>query len=122
MESFKYKVLKYKHKINSLSQYQKIFDWPIPFSNCNDYFTNVIEADSCALELKVSAENPYYQTDKIDGYTNNGYYDSWGHNVPKNVKYVIVNNSSDISKALKNVKIGMNVIVKNTGHDYIGRS
>lgn len=82
------------------------------------------DKDQCYSQLKQLRDNPYYATDIINGYTNNGFDGYWGDKKIKfsNVNYVIPKNANDISNALKTLTPGTKVIVKNTGHDYIGRS
>src|SRR5207249_609706 len=74
---------------------------------------NPIDADACFLNLRLTRDDPFYASDFVDGYTNNGYYNCWGKERPKNVKYVVALNAHDISKALKDLEPGINVIVKN---------
>ena len=101
-----------------------IVDWPELDKECDTYNSNNSNADECYRELKLSADDPYYLSDKISGYTNNGFYNGWGYMTrPVNVKYITVKNSRDISDAIKYcITNGKKLIVKNTGHDYIGRS
>jgi len=109
-----------KQKGGSIS----VKEWPLINKTCNTYTTDNINANNCYRELKTSAENPYYLSDKINGYTNNGFYKGWGYEIkPKNVKYIVVKNSKEISDAVLYCKDNnKKLIVKNTGHDYIGRS
>lgn len=118
----------YKNK-NRITRKQRggdisILKWPTLIKECNTYNNNALTADECYRKLKTSAENPYYLSDMVSGYTNNGFYNDWGYtNTPHNVKYITVKNSRDISEAIKYCIINnKKLIVKNTGHDYIGRS
>lgn len=81
--------------------------------------------------MEESKKNPFYETDLVNGFTNNGFYDGWlpNNNVitkKNNINYVTVYSSNDISKAILNYLEtnyeNKSIIVKNTGHDYIGRS
>lgn len=115
---------KYKDRyINLQNITSKLQKWPT--LACDNYFTDVIDADKCVLDSHQIEINPYYETDKINGYTNNGFYEYWG-NKPQtfsNVQFIEVKNAEDISKYIKfAAKYDKIVIVKNTGHDYIGRS
>jgi len=101
-----------------------ILEWPLVIRECDTYSNNVSTADECYRKLKAAAENPYYLSDKVSGYTNNGFFNDWGYKTtPKNVKYITVKNSGEISEAIKYCIVNnKKLIVKNTGHDYIGRS
>jgi hypothetical protein len=97
-------------------------DWPTLFPECA-LLNNDVNADECFRELKSAADNPYFLSDKINGYTSNGYFNGWGLKKPIGVEYITVHNSDQISRAIKyGTKLNKKIIVKNTGHDYIGRS
>jgi hypothetical protein len=98
-------------------------EWPKELiSECAN-LKNEKNVDECFRALKVAADNPFFLSDNINGYTNNGFYNGWGLKIPNNVEYIEVYNSDDISKAVKyGLKKNKKIIVKNTGHDYIGRS
>lgn len=133
---YKIKYLQYKskyeflkeiiiHKNNSLIPKE----WPVLFESCN--FQNKYDSDSdiCIRELENSRKDPFYETDLVNGFTNNGFHDGWLPNynsLNKNIRYVTVYTSVDIQKAIrKYLKSSIekkSIIVKNTGHDYIGRS
>ncbi len=120
---------KYKAKYIDLEKrmlnpgFLKLKPWPT--LACDNAYTDEIDADACVLDSAQVRDNPYYETDKVNGYTNNGFYEYWGNTKekPKNVYYVEVQSAEEISYILKkyNTK-GYSFIVKNTGHDYIGRS
>jgi FAD/FMN-containing dehydrogenase len=127
-DNTKYKELyiKYKAKyIDAKYLLTTLKKWPQ--LSCDNYFTDVVDADNCILDSIYIKENPYYETDKINGYTNNGFFKYWGDKpiIFNNVKYCEVKTADDISKILKHInkfKEKIKVIVKNTGHDYQGRS
>jgi len=104
-----------KHKII-------IYKWPKILTSCDD-LNNIIKIDECFRELKEARENPYFLSDKVSGYTNNGFFNGWGNENPSGVTYIKVKNTKDISYAIKyGIKNNKKIIVKNTGHDYLGRS
>jgi hypothetical protein len=118
-KNYKESYEKYKEKYLELKEIKSnLKQWPT--LACDNYFTDVIDADACVLDSHQVEVNPYYETDKINGYTNNGFYKYWGNEPKKfkNVKFVEVKNAKGISKYIKfAAKYKKKVIVKNTGHD-----
>lgn len=96
--------------------------WPILEKSCNT--NNPIKDDECYRSIILMKDDPFFGTDAVDRYTNTGFYTYWGNNVhvPTNVNFVTVYNVGDIVDVMKKIKNGQKVIVKNSGHDYIGRS
>jgi len=101
--------IKYKTKYYELRRrmenpdYLKLKKWPN--SVCDTAFIDEIDADACVIDSMQVKDNPYYETDKINGYTNNGFYKYWGDTKekPKNVYYVDVYSAEDISFILKKI-------------------
>lgn len=94
-------------------------NWPTLCKVCDIRSTS----EKCKQYLANAKENPFYLSDEISGYTNNGFYDGWGSSAPTNVEYIEVFNNLDIVNAVKyGISNEKKIIVKNTGHDYIGRS
>ncbi len=99
-----------------------VFDWQADLIlACND-LGDPMEDDECVRQLRTLEGDPFYATDQLVGYTNNGFHRGWGLGRPKNVKFIVPARLIDIAHILAQLEPGIKVIVKNTGHDYIGRS
>jgi FAD/FMN-containing dehydrogenase len=131
MEMIDYHQLYVKYKAKYMDLQKRLNDpnflklklWPS--LACDNAYTDEIDADACVLDSIQVKENPFYETDKINGYTNNGFYNYWGNtkNKPINIHYIEVQSAEEISAILKKYNNkGFTIIVKNTGHDYLGRS
>ena len=95
------------------------FDKLIKFANY--YNLSNIEKDQYLRNQILYGLNPFHSLDKYNGYVNYGYYNSWNTgDIPKNCYYIEPTSATQIQEAIK--KWNHTIIVKNTGHDYIGRS
>lgn len=108
----------------------KLKKWPkTSYSSCFNQDITDTDADECFRSLNNSTTDPFYESDLINGFTNNGFYNGWHVNqsvTNTNIKFISVNSTEEIKQAIKNfisLKLpNSTIIVKNTGHDYIGRS
>lgn len=74
------KYQKYKSKYLRLKQTGGTIpyhEWPENFyESCNE--DTAEDADECAIRLNIAGKNPFYDSDYINTYTNNGFYKGWG--------------------------------------------
>jgi hypothetical protein len=74
-----------------------------------------------AETVDLARENPYWLIRNETGTTSAGFYGGWGRECAHDT--IIANSITDMQDAMNNAaQNNMQLIVKNSGHDYIGRS
>ena len=110
-----------KKKNKTRKKYNEIYKFEKLWKFSNYYDISIKEKDNYLRNQILYNMSPFHLLDKYNGYTNYGYYNCWNlKNIPKNCYYIEPTSGKHIADILKSWK--HNIIVKNTGHDYIGRS
>ena len=75
---------------------------------------------ACAAAIK-NAKNPFYLQDQAGGTESTGWLDAW--NAAASAYAVVAKDASDVMAAVTFARQhGLRLVVKGTGHDYLGRS
>jgi hypothetical protein len=100
---------------------------PRPFGICSAYDVPWAE-DQCVQDRHDATSNAFYVGDHVEMGYSTGYLGNW--NVAagaekQNVRYFVAQNAKQVSAAIKEFRAKAKnkpmIIVKNTGHDYLGR-